>query len=322
MRGTPSSHAYVSIPVCSTAVIFTLLLIAWQSQAFSSLTKVDAARARLNKPVSGYVHGEVTRKTLCPLNLRNDFVLKVVDVNWRIDWDSNSKDVEAYAFGHARLPYRPNALYKPENHFDRNRDDVIIIGGTRFPDHVKPFLRGVAYVQSRRVIIVDGLIGRNGRNINDVHVAFGQALHALQDFFAHSNVTDLTEAEWNQVIPSLELVTGPIAPPPPTLKIAGFDKEFNDDFEKPEIFCRKHPFTPYGHQKCAKDDESFPEGKREMEPDAFKFIPHKTKFDRAKEAAVEFSIKWLQAIKTEVGPTNWAKIEDNGTSPCQLNPPQ
>lgn len=318
MRRTPSSRAYVSLPLCLLLAVSILFVIAWRGQGFSSLTKTDAARAKLKKPCTGYVHGEVTRKTLCALNLRNDFVLKVVEVNWRIDWDSNSRDLEEFAYGRIKLPYRPNNKYKPEYHFDRNRDDVVTIGGMNFPDHVKPFVRGVVYVQGRRAIIVDGLIGRNGRNIGDVPAAAGQALHAIQDFFAHSNVTDLTEAEWNQAIASLELVTGPIGPPPSTLKIAGFDKEFNDDFERPEIFCRKDPFTPYGHDKCAKDSENHPEGKREMEPDAYKFVAGKTKFVRAKEAAVEFTISWLQAIKAEVGATNWAKIEDNGSSPCQL----
>lgn len=303
------------------ATLLILLFIQPAIQAFSSMTMLEARKVIFKKPASGYVHGELTRAAMCALNLRNDFVLKVVEVNWRVDWDSNTPSFEVYFFGPAKLPLKPNNKYKPDYHFDRNREDVINVAGQKIPDHKKPFVRGVAYVQSRRKIIVDGLVGRNGKNVADAQIAAGQALHALQDFFSHSNVTDLPEGEWNQVMRSLELAAGPVGPLPMTLKIAGFDKDTNADFEKPDYVCSKNPLSPYGHEACAKDSETHRESQNIMEMDSYKYVFGKTKFLRAKEAAVDFSTKWLQAIKTEVGAVNWKKIENDGTSPCQVNVP-
>lgn len=318
MRGIGFSRDDRSARARWLAAVLVMLLAAWPAQGFRSLSILIAGKAAFNLDASGHVHGELTRAALCALNLRNDFVVAVVNVNWRMDWDSNSAALGGLPYMKVRRFYRANKNYKPDHHFDRNKSDVKPQGGKMVPDHVEPFRRGVAYLQSTRRTIVDGLIGRNGKDVSHARVAMGQALHAMQDFFSHSNVTDLPEAEWNQVMRSLELITGPIGPLPATLKITGFDKDTTGDFEKPDYLCLKDPLSPYGHDACAKDEASSPESKKLMRPDAYLYVAGKTKFVRASEAAIEFSKKWLLAIKAEVGATNWKKIEDDGSSPCQL----
>lgn len=274
------------------------------ARGFSSITVFDAENAFLQPGfhISGYVHGDLTRKSLNLFKLNSIFVEAVADANWHVDWDSSKIDFFNFYYGRIKLPYRPNHLYKPDYHFDRNKED-----GTGGLANQKAFSRGVQFVRSQRVIIIDGLNGRNNKTMTDVQIAMGHALHAIQDFFSHSNVIDLSQNDYLLTMAILKSKSGPIGLAPSTIMICGFDKNFNKDFEInfPDSPCS----TTYGHDACAKDDPFFEEGKRKMKPGSYEFNPEKTKFTRAYEAADIFSVSWIQEIKNEVGPINWKKIE-------------
>src|SRR3989442_666960 len=58
--------------------------------------------------------------------------------------------------------------------------------------HAQAFADGVAYLESERDTITSAA---NARDVNLAVQTLGKALHALQDFFSHSNWVSLTPAE-------------------------------------------------------------------------------------------------------------------------------
>ena len=241
---------------------------------FDAINWFDLIRKTFGGRVSGDIHGRITKTALKELKIKNEAIEKVIEANWRMDWDEYQKV----------LPPVPNDKYDPAHHFDR----------TYGVSHAAAFKRGARYVRQQRYIVLAGLRGEDGRTVNDALQAMGRGLHALQDFFSHSNVIDLSPEDWSAVMKALESA----ADPPPGLKITGYDrgsKLIGDEYEH----------DAFSKENANKNAES----RSPMKAGAQAFDPNKTKFQRAREAAVQCSRDWLIDIRKEAGNIVWARIE-------------
>lgn len=245
-----------------------------KSNPFDAINWFDLIKKTFGGRVSGHIHGEITKTAFKELKIKNEVIRKVIEANWRMDWDEY----------HKVLPPVPNDKYNPAHHFDR----------TYGAAHSDSFKRGAKYIREQRSIVLAGLRGEGGRTLNDALQAMGRALHALQDFFSHSNVIDLSPEDWDAAMIALETGTDP----PASLKITGYDRVGNlvgDEYAH-DTFSKENPH---------KNEES----KSRMKAGAYAYHPNKTKFQRAKEAAAESSKKWLIDIREEAGRPAWKQIE-------------
>jgi hypothetical protein len=114
--------------------------------------------------------------------------------------------------------------------------------------------------------------------------ALGNALHALQDCFSHSNVGELSPSQQDAV---LEILLGPgTLSPPPSLMVCAFQP----GIENPEM----PPGDPYPHGSFNKDS---PNGT----PDASARLPDgRTKYDAAHSLAGAASAKFLVSFVANV----------------------
>lgn len=268
-----------------TAGALTLILSAGSVFAFSTF---DASLGTVVKYIFGkpfgFIHREITMKSMQDLRIKKDFQEKIAYWNWRPDWDETEK-----------IPpeFLPNKCYKPEHHFDRNEVT------TSFDKHAEAFLRGTRYAREQRTIAVDGLKKQNNKDLGDSLQAIGRAFHALQDLHSHSNLIDLSKNDYEALIRSLEKVSGP----PSALKITGYDLTHGGGGAADETFA--HDVFSKDEQK--KNDEA----QKTVEKTSSFYnvaVPNKTKFETARDAATDYSRKWLESIRTEVGEAVWARM--------------
>ena len=171
--------------------------------------------------------------------------------------------------------------YNPAHHFDRSKGK----------SHRQAFMDGRKYVAEQIKIAADKMtIGK----IEAALDALGRALHALQDFFSHSNFVDeLSFDEQDQCLKALFDIKDFQAEPPANLRITAYDKETG---EKGKV----HGDT-YAHDDHCKDG---PDTKRYMS--AGKIVDDrqlgglttvkKTAFHAAYDNAVDGSRKLMLAL--------------------------
>ena len=100
-----------------------------------------------------------------------------------------------------------SSAYRPEHHFDRSR-------GVTSRD---AFLSAVQYVSAQTETTIRFLeANEKGAAIRSL----GGALHAIQDFFSHSNFVDLSEEEQALLV---RILLGSHEPPPTTLELTAYD---------------------------------------------------------------------------------------------------
>jgi hypothetical protein len=128
--------------------------------------------------------------------------------------DANTHQDDDLVGGDPLLPYHP------ESHFDR----------TGSIDHIQAFDRAADYFRSQKA-----LVSRFGvSNPREGLRAMGRALHALQDFYAHSNYADLVDglSFLEQVVVERAL-SDPGVRPPSNLKLTWFNPESVRDTNDP-----------------------------------------------------------------------------------------
>ena len=263
-----------------------MLLLCGQMFAFSTFDSNFGTIIQyiFGKPF-GFIHREITLKALEPLRIGEKHREKIAYWNWRPDWDETKKWPPKFL---------PNNCYKPEHHFDRNE------ASKEADKQAEAFLRGAKYVKEQRAIVVAGLKKEQGKDLGDALQATGRAFHALQDFFSHSNVIDLSPREFAAVKKALAEASAP----PAELMITGYDIELGGSTES----------EPFAHDLNSKDEPEFnatagsPLNTGSVFYDANN--PGKTKFEAARQAATEHSRQWLENIRDEVGPGIWARLSD------------
>lgn len=233
----------------------------------------------------GFIHREITLKALEPLEIAEKYRERIAYWNWRPDWDETHKWPPKFL---------PNKCYKPEHHFDRNE------ASQDAGKQAEAFMRGAKYVKEQRAVVVAGLKKEQGKDLGDALQATGRAFHAMQDFFSHSNVIDLSPREFAAVKKAL----AEASVPPAELMITGYDIELGGSAES----------EPFSHDLNSKDEPEFNDTARSPLNTGSAFYdagnPGRTKFEAAREAATDHSRQWLENIRDEVGPETWARLAD------------
>ncbi len=255
------------------------------ARAFSSFDKSDLVtvivQANLNT-YDGYVHGDITRQALAQegsISLAN--TTKVVVANWHVDWDKMSVLHWEDPLNHWLQPCPIPDAYQGPHHFDRPDDS-----------DYNAFVAGLTYLMTARQAVTTNL---TQHETDDALKALGQALHAGQDFFAHSNYVDLT-SDQQAIFMNLLLGVPDSSGDFPTnfpLWLTGFGP--NCDQPGP------HPHDNY----CKDNPRDFPEAQVVLDGDGTTTI---TKFDAAKAAAVQWSQAFVKSIRDQVtaqDPTLW-----------------
>jgi hypothetical protein len=170
-----------------------------------------------------------------------------------------------------RLIANPN--YDPSHHFDR--------AGVEDPYRIesrRAFKMGAEYVFSQREIAVQQV--RAGNAVNAL-TAIGRALHALQDFYSHSNFIELSvveRAEVEQALQNPAMIDPMNAAEFAKLTITGYDRRFSDPEEPPGDI--------YPHRSKSKD------------------CADKPGYVAARVAATIASRNFIRTIRGELGPLN------------------
>lgn len=286
----------------STKIFFALLLIVLlgtgPSFAFSSMTVTEVVTYLVTGKPGGYIHRRITEEALTPLQMKKDVVDKIGDWIWRTDWDESKKS----------LPPRPNENYQPAHHFDRN--EIATCEGCE-TKHVDAFLRGAQYAAEQKTLAVAALKKEQGKTLVDAIEAIGHGLHALQDFFSHSNIVDLSPADLEAAKKALK----DASTPPKALKLTGYDLQKGKDLQDaPAGECEET--YDFGHEVCSKDEpKKNKESQKRILPEAGAYDakrPERTKFDGARELAVAFTRAWVEEIRDEAGAKAWRQFFDSG----------
>lgn len=187
-------------------------------------------------PCVPWVHDEITESAAKQLGGFSDDVIKKLKSAVRaVDYGESKKKV---------LPpfHQPNDDYDPAHHFDRPPSIAIVT-------HKDAFIKGAEYLRSQKQkAINDAKAGKT----DDALAALGRALHALQDFKAHSNYIDLTPAEQKQ---ARDALMDENKNSPANLKLTGF----NRNAENPG----RPVGDPYPHDDYCKDSHRYPESKKD-----------------------------------------------------------
>lgn len=187
---------------------FTLLLLACAAPAAAFESNVPGHR----------IHEAITREAAAAAGWEGRALSALVDAVNDPDFD----ETELVSFRGGRLRFlAPNPdTYAPEHHFDRGP------GAT----HAEAFLAGAAYVRSQRAAALDA--AARGDQAESIR-CLGRALHALQDFFSHSNFVDLGEDDRAACLAALR-----DGAPPAALRITAYfpDAANPEDPEDPEDY--------------------------------------------------------------------------------------
>jgi hypothetical protein len=189
-------------------------------------------------------HRGITLDALDNSELKDCELSKVADVAGRIDFDDY---VSLPQFGLIVNPVAfpagiTTAEYDAGHHFDRLVAKVPGQQQWHSEEHDQAFERGARYVRSQ-LDLAEQLfaIGENTRDAGIV--ALGKGLHAIQDFFAHSNFVepDVTDAQRQQVLEALYR-RGEL--PKNVVKLTDSNAVIVDDEKDPK---------QYSHRENAKD---------------------------------------------------------------------
>jgi hypothetical protein len=169
------------------------------------------------------------------------------------------------------LPPNPKT-YRANHHFDRGP-------GT---SHAAAFAAGVAYVRERRARAIDASRGI-GRAAALKTIA--QALHALEDFFSHSNFVDLPPDEQAACV---EALRGGGRTAPTSLKITSYFPLARNP-EKPEDPLR------YTHGTRSKDA-----GRKNADAAGRPAGSDRTRFALARAAATAAATEFLLGVRDSI----------------------
>jgi hypothetical protein len=204
----------------------------------------------------GAIHGDITREALKGEGIKGAYIEAIARANWHQDYDQMR-----FAVGAPWL--KPNSKYSPDHHFDRLKDK----------SHVEAFRRGAQYVRDQR----GSAITKVGTHHMDLATeAIGRAMHALQDFFSHSNFVELSKEEQDATLDSLFRRYTEVRDPPAALKITGTQDG------------KDLPNDDYGHDAHCKDNH-------EKNDDA------RRDFQKAKDTAIHACRELIRGIKNDLG---------------------
>lgn len=175
------------------------------------------------------------------------------------------------------LRFRPNSQYQPAHHFDR---------AAGMTDQAA-FAAGASFVQASVAEAVNH-IQRHDRAA--ALTSLGSAWHALQDLHAHSNLVDMPKASADSVEAAVWDAT---VPPPASLRLTGYDASARDP-EAP-------PGDPYPHGRFAKDSADKNDECRQR-------IGAQTKYELAKQLAIESMLACIRRIDAQVGGSIWRSL--------------
>jgi hypothetical protein len=184
-----------------------------------------------------------------------------------------------------------NKNYKPEHHFDRNPSQT----------NKEAFRKGTEYVRQKKQEAINAIKKCTKEGVEEAIAAMGQALHAIQDFYSHSNYVDLSTANQADLRKAFD---DPKQKIPEDLKLTGYDPNASNPYK---AFNPKGDDYPHGlywgrHKDCAPVTGAF--GVDLTPGDGGKKITRdevtKTKFQWAKEAAEKHSGEFIEQIKNAV----------------------
>lgn len=173
------------------------------------------------------IHEAITREAAAAVGWEGAPLSSLVDAVNAPDF----AETHVVSFRGGRLRFlTPNpAAYAPEHHFDRGP-------GT---SHAAAFLSGMRYIHAQRAAALAAAArGDDAATFR----ALGRALHALQDFFSHSNFVDL---DADDRVACLEALRA--GPPPASLRITAYFPDATD----PEDPRDPERYTHGAHSKDA-----------------------------------------------------------------------
>ncbi len=213
---------------CFVSVV--LLLLCGLVLAFSSVGSPFAASGDSNR------HETITREGVDGLGFSEDLIACLIGGNYDTDWSELNWD-----------PVRgitTTAKYDPAHHFDRPTADP---DGSNFSANEDAFIAGYGYICGTVRADVLFQLRECNQDYKQYCTVMGSALHALQDFFAHSNFIDLPAADQDYL---MNLLTS-CSEPSSTLKASG---------KLPKglklAYFGSQPDS-YTHEENAHDDEGF-----------------------------------------------------------------
>jgi hypothetical protein len=259
------------------------LLAAPPALAFASITWGEAvqdvlirSRPRDPKHDHGYRHREITARAIAGLGFSEDARKLLGWQNFLTDWDQ-----------YHHTPARPpNERYRPGDHFDRNEGETSAMA----------FRRGLAALQARRLETAR-LLERG--EVPAGLTVLGQALHGLQDCYAHTNMVDLS-ADDRRAVLSAQL--GQAAEVPAAvlarLRVTGTSRRAMRDLAPAED---REP--GFGHDRFSKDNATTNREARSPSTQAAGL----TKFQHAVELATGASRAFVLRVRQDVSPAAWQK---------------
>ncbi len=223
----------------------------------------------------GNIHEEITRVALKGFNLCPEALSRILNENTQQD----RRD-----FTPPTIPLKPNLLYRPEFHFDRSPLD-----GPLPAAYIVAFKRGQRYVHDQEVLAV-GAISHGDTFIALDAIADG--LHAVQDFFSHTNYVDFDDGSPDQLQAQTALFDG-ISDPPTILKVTGYSSQGENPTGDP------YPHGSFSKDCPRKNDEAEANGNK--------------KYMQARAAAIDASIAFVTSIKSAVSAERWSNFVSDCT---------
>jgi hypothetical protein len=259
-------------------------------------------------------HYQITNMGAAGLGFSRNALLRVADANANVDYSEMS-----YALSAAHWEMEPDpATYDATHHFDHYPGLPHPPGNS---EDQQAFINARSYVLKQRdkiiTILKSGDCSRLGEALDDL----GQALHAVQDLYSHSNYVDsirppnvgLDGDKQNQL--NAALLDSSIAPPA-ALKLTLYN--FAADPENPTSECNPDNPSIYCHEYWSKD---YPE----KNPISGSVDHNTSAFTAASKAAQDATARFIMSIITAVGSATWNNLVGTyGTtsSPCLPPPPQ
>ncbi|MBX3118530.1 MAG: hypothetical protein KF784_05660 [Fimbriimonadaceae bacterium] len=217
------------------------------------------------------IHKDITEEAMDGFNFSAEATRKVVNANLLQDTGEMKLD-------RTKKPPQivPNEKYNPAHHFDRNPPKT----------NAQAAADGAAYVKGKKDAIIEAI---QACDFEKALNCLGAALHAIQDFYSHSNYVDLSAADQAAAD---KAVTDPNSPMPDSVQLTGYDKGTGKD-----------PVgDPYGHDAKSKDSPNKNDESKKKDAN------DKTNHEKAKDAATKASKAFIQCIKDEVDAKKWEQF--------------
>lgn len=218
---------------------------------------LPTAAAFLPVPPGDSVHDQITAEAAEAVAWPEDGVAALQEAVRRPDME----DMEWEPEEPTQIGVHPD--YRPERHCDRVPPAT----------DQEAFLATAAHVQA---LLEEARQAVQANRSEDAVAALGEALHAGQDCYSHSNHVDL-HAQDQEAFTEALVGRGDA---PPGLRLTAFDPDAEDPGS---------PDDPYPHDRFAKDHH-------DHNPESRAPLGTATKFDAAQQAAVAFSALVLEAF--------------------------